>query len=260
MVQFRTSDSNRGVNTEAEIEVSWYRVAARYLLYFISLVGFWSGALVCNLLALCFLPWHGEASVRSAARIWLHRLLVFARRSMGTIHAIRFDLKGTEILSELRSTVVVANHQSLLDAVYLLSLVPDALCIFKKSIQRNIALGPMAWLCGFIANDAGPDLVREAVAALSEGCNVIVFPEGTRSQGRLNPFKSGFALIACRARCPIQTVHLSTDPALLPKGASLMDLPHRQPLVCIHPGRRFSPTPGLRTTDLVREVEAYFQD
>lgn len=248
------------MNTEAEIEVPRYRVTVRYLLYAISLVGFWSGAFVCNLLALFFLPWRGDAGLRRRARTWLHRLVILARRGIGAIHAVRFDLKGTEILSELRSTVVVANHQSLLDAVYLLSLVPDSVCIFKKSLQRNIALGPMASLCGFIANDAGPDLVREAVAALSEGCNVIVFPEGTRGQGRLNPFKPGFALIAGRARCPIQTVHLSTDPALLPKGASLMDLPRRQPLVCIRPGRRFLPTPGLRTTDLVREVEAYFQD
>ena len=260
MVQFRTAESTRGVNIEAEIDVSRWRLTARYLLYGISLAGFWSGALLCNLLALFFLPWRGQAKVRRKARVWLHRLLVFARRSMGAIQAVRFDLMGTELLSELRSTVVVANHQSLLDAVYLLSLVPDAVCIFKRSLQRNIALGPMARLCGFIANDAGPDLVRESVAALSEGCNVIVFPEGTRSQGGLKPFKPGFALIACRARCPIQTIHLSTDPALLPKGASLMDLPHRQPLVGIRPGRRFSPTPGLRTTDLLREVEAYFQD
>jgi 1-acyl-sn-glycerol-3-phosphate acyltransferase len=248
------------MNRAAENTVSRYRVTVRFLLYSISIIEFWAGALLCNLVALLFLPWRNHSGVRYRARIWLRRLMRLARTSMSAIRALEFDLKETEFLSDLRATVVVANHPSLMDAVFLLGLIPNSICIIKKSLQRNLGLGPMSRLCGFITNDSGPDLVRDAVSALSEGCNIIIFPEGTRSQGRLNRFKPGFALISLRGQYPVQAVHLSIKPALLPKGASLKDLPRRRPLIRIFPGRRFAPTSGLRTEDLMGEVERYFQD
>lgn len=247
------------MNTGSEVQVPWYRATMRYLLYAISIFEFWGGALVCNLVAIPFLPWRKKPEVRFRARVWLRRLLVLARKNMRAIGALEFDLNGTESLLNLRGTVVVANHPGLMDAVFLLGLVPDSVCIFKRSLQRNIALGPMARLCGFIANDGGPDLVREAVSALSEGCNLVIFPEGTRSIGRLNRFRPGFALIATRCLCPVQTVHLYYEPALLSKGALLRDLPRRRPLISIHPGRQIRPIPDLRAEDFMREVEAYFQ-
>ncbi len=244
----------------SEPTTSRFRTTGRFSIYALAIFLFWSGAFACNLIALCFLPWSGSPKVRYRARVWLRRLMLLARKIMETIRALKFDLTQTDSLVELRGTVIVANHPSLMDAVFLLGLIPDSVCIIKRSLQRNIALNPMSRLCGFIANDGGPDLIREAGTVLSEGCNLIVFPEGTRSQGRLNPFKPGFALIALRGGHPIQTVHLSINPALLPKGALVKNLPHTRPLIKITPGLNFTPTPGLRPADLALEVERHFLD
>jgi 1-acyl-sn-glycerol-3-phosphate acyltransferase len=171
----------------------------------------------------------------------------------------RFSLVATENLQAIQGTVVAANHPTLMDALYLLGLVPDAVCIFKKSLQRNMLLGPMARLCGFIASEAGPDMVRESGVAISEGCNLVIFPEGTRSRGKLQPFKPGFALIATRFRAPVQTIHLSCNPPLLPGRVELKGMPRVTPVIVIQPGRLFRPQSGSRTTQFMAEIETYFQ-
>lgn len=238
---------------------SRFQSIGRYLLYAILTLVFWAGALLTNLIALSFLPWRHKPKVRRKARIWMRRLLLLAREIMDKSGVLQFDLVDTHSLSRLQATVVVANHPSLVDAIFLLGLIPDSVCIFKKSLQRNFALGPMIRLCGFIANETGPDLVREAGSALSEGCNLIIFPEGTRSVGRLNEFKPGFALIAIRCRCPVQTVHFSYDPPFLTKGASLMDLPRRRPLIHIRPGPRVQPPPDVRARDFAQDIAEIFK-
>lgn len=221
---------------------------------------FWSGALLGNICALPFLPWRHRPGVRRKARVWLRRLVLFARGLMDTTGALQFDLDGTENLAGLKGTVVVANHPSLMDAVFLLGLVPDSVCIFKKSIQRNVALSSLVNLCGFIANDTGPGLVREAVSTLSEGCNLIIFPEGTRSVGGLNEFRPGFALISILSQCPVQTVHMSYDPPLLAKNVPLKDLPRWRPMIRIRPGPRLDPSPGTKARDFAREVVEIYEN
>jgi 1-acyl-sn-glycerol-3-phosphate acyltransferase len=172
---------------------------------------------------------------------------------------VRFELLSPKRFHEIRGTVVVANHPTLMDAFYLLGLVPDAVCIIKHSLQRNLLLGPTLRLCGFIANEAGPDLVREAGAALAEGCNLIIFPEGTRNRGTLQPFKPGFALIATRFRVPVQTVHLSCEPPFLPGPVELKGIPGVAPVVGVRPGRIFRPDAGSKTARFMAEIETYFR-
>ena len=220
---------------------------------------FWAAAAGINLVALCFLPFSNHQPVRRTARRSLRRLFRLWMRFVAVVVGARFELDGMRGLESLAGTVVVANHPTLMDAFYLLGLVPDAVCIFKKSLQRNLLFGPMARLCGFLANEAGPDLVREAGAALAEGCNLVIFPEGTRSRGGLQPFKPGFALIATRYRRPIQSVHLSCVPPLLPGRIGMRGVPGTTPVVSISLGREFLPPPGARAHTLCAAIEAYYR-
>ena len=54
----------------------------------------------------------------------------------------QFDLKDLEALAKYpNSLVVVANHPSLLDAVLIASRLPNAVCIMKGALVRNVLLG-----------------------------------------------------------------------------------------------------------------------
>ena len=69
-------------------------------------------------------------------------------------------------------------------------------------------------------------MVRDAVASLSEGGQLVLFPEGTRTvRRRSTPFKPGITLIAHLAQAPIQTVIIETDSPYLRKGWPLLRPP-----------------------------------
>jgi 1-acyl-sn-glycerol-3-phosphate acyltransferase len=118
--------------------------------------------------------------------------------------------------------VYIANHPGLLDATFILSRLPDAICIFKPAIMRNPVLGPAALTGGYASGDNGVDLIRDVAARVARGNSLLIFPEGTRTVPgkRLNPLKPGFALIAARARVPVRVIIVRAPADLVPKGWS----------------------------------------
>ena len=84
-----------------------------------------------------------------------------------------------------------------------------------------------AWLGAFPFNrrGRGDDSFKMAGGLLAAGWNVLVFPEGTRSQtGEIAPFHPGIGLLAIRTGRQVMPVRIIGAAAVLPKGASW---PHR---------------------------------
>lgn len=124
--------------------------------------------------------------------------------------------------------VYIANHPGLLDATFILSQLPDTICIFKPGIMRNPVLGPAARMAGYVSGTNGVDLVREVAARLADGRSLLVFPEGTRTATgvKLNPLRPGFALIARRAKVPVRLIIVRAPVDLVPKGWSWWRAPN----------------------------------
>ena len=79
----------------------------------------------------------GKRMGRQAIRIGF-RLYV---RLLSLLCGCRFDLRELDELSRRgEPLVVVANHPSLLDAVILVSCLPNAVCIMKAGLMRRYAL------------------------------------------------------------------------------------------------------------------------
>lgn len=122
--------------------------------------------------------------------------------------------------------IVLSSHQSHLDPL-LLGLACDRRL---SSLARSslYTFKPFGFI--ITALDAVPiDREASAVAAmktvikrLEDGAAVIIFPEGTRTAtGRLGDLKSGFALIAKKARVPIVPVAIVGAWECWPKGRLL---------------------------------------
>jgi 1-acyl-sn-glycerol-3-phosphate acyltransferase len=133
--------------------------------------------------------------------------------------------------------VVVANHPSLIDVLFILALVPDLVVVVKASWPRRPLLGSIVRACGWIAGPersaAHPEaepvehdglgevalVLEHIVDALSAGAPVLVFPEGTRSPpGGLRRFKRGAAEAARRAGVPVWPFVARCDAAVLGRG------------------------------------------
>jgi 1-acyl-sn-glycerol-3-phosphate acyltransferase len=129
----------------------------------------------------------------------------------------------------------------------------------KASIWDNLILGGGARFAAYIRDDCPFTMIRAATAALRAGSQLLMFPEGTRTQqkGRYH-FKGGFAFIAKTARVPVQTVFIETNSPFLGKGWSLFRKPAFPLIYRARLGRRYEVDGAIKP--VVRELENYFRD
>jgi len=188
----------------------------------------------------------------------LFRFLVGYLRRCGLVELDAGGVAGR--LREEAGLIVVANHPGVMDAMLLLSQLPQAACLMKGSLARNIVLSGTARLAGYVQNDSGLSLVKKCGARLQEGANLLVFPEGTRTVGgTLLPFKMGFALVAVLTRSPVQTVLITCAADYLGKGWPLTFRPAFPIRYTLRLGRRFQAEPGEAAKHFGRQVEDYFR-
>jgi 1-acyl-sn-glycerol-3-phosphate acyltransferase len=141
---------------------------------------------------------------------------------------LTYSIHGQEHL-DVEGALIIANHPTLIDIVFLISLMPDATCIVKSDLARNpFTRGPVAW-AGYIVNDTPEELIERCSELLSSGANLIIFPEGTRSvQGHPIKFKRGAAYIWLRSKCRLITIILNSSPPTLSKGDKWYQVPDRR--------------------------------
>ena len=179
--------------------------------------------------------------------------------ALSLIGACRFDLSALDSLRDEGPLIVAPNHPCLLDALMVISRLPNMACIMKVDIVDNAFLGAGARLAGYIRNDAQLSMIRQSVAELKSGSQLLIFPEGTRTtRWPVNACKGTAALIASRAGVPIQTVFIETDSAYLGKGWPLFRRPPMPITYRIRLGRRFAPPEKAGV--FTEELERYFID
>ena len=155
--------------------------------------------------------------------------------------------------------IVAANHPTMLDALVVVARLPRSVCVMKAELLRNVFLGAGARLAQYIRNDVGRGMVRDAVATLREGNQLVLFPEGTRTVGApVNAFKPGITLIAHLAQVPIQTVIIETFSPYLTKGWPLLKAPPMPVRMRVRLGRRFAVDADHRAQ--LQRIERYFAE
>ncbi len=199
---------------------------------------------------------------RALSKRWGRKLAAASFRGylrlLALMGACRFDLEALDVLREGPAVIIAPNHPSLLDAVMILSRLPDATCIMKADIVNSVFFGAGARLVGYIRNMPLRTMVQLSVADLRQGSSLLLFPEGTRTQrfpaGRM---QGTTGLISRHAGVPVQTVFIETDSAFLGKGWSLLWTPRMPVTYRVRLGKRFEPAGD--TADFTAELERYFE-
>jgi 1-acyl-sn-glycerol-3-phosphate acyltransferase len=226
----------------------------------VSWVVFAAVALALNAVCALLLRARDRASYGPKVRAMIRRLFV---AWCAWLHATRLiDVRFEGFTPEILATpaVYISNHPGLLDATFILSQLPDAICIFKPAIIRNPALGPAALMAGYASGNHGVDLIRDVAARVTAGRSLLIFPEGTRTAANvtLNPLKPGFALIAARARVPIRLVLVRAPRDLVPKGWPWWRAPKFPSQVDISLLEEISDFSPQTATELTARVAAIF--
>ena len=213
--------------------------------------------------ALCLLPailFRGKC-VRSFGQRLIH---VLFRIFIGYVRFFGLVQLDAGELSKLRASkglIVAANHPCLFDAVLMVSQMPQAVCLMKGVLARNIIFSGTSRLAGYVHNKSSLGLVHKCKERLNEGANLLVFPEGTRSvNGKLLPFKMGFALVAVSTWSPVQTVIITAESDCLGKGLPLFKKPVFPIRFSLRLGKRFQPEPGEDAKKFGATVENYFRE
>lgn len=214
------------------------------------------GSLAWNLAAWPLLLLLDRASGRRIGRAAISRGYRLYWWFAAVTGMMRIDARALDALRDEPGLVVVANHPSMLDALLIVARLPRGFCVMKAGLVRNPFLGAGARLARYLRNDAPLGLLRRAVDELRAGGQLVLFPEGTRSEGpRVGRFRPGFALIAREAGVPVQTVIIDLPERYLGKGWPLWRTPHLPVRVTLRLGQRFEI--GADTAAACAEIEAH---
>ena len=208
-----------------------------------SFVLFGLGGLVLRLFVLPLLGLlPGDATTRRRrARAAISKAFYLHVQFMYRSGVLTYDFDGAERLGR-PGQMIIANHPSLIDVVFLIGHIRDANCIVKQSLWHNpFTRGPVC-RAQYISNNGSPDMLEKAADALREGQTLIVFPEGTRTKpGKPPVFHRGAAAIALRSARVVTPVFITVRPTTLTKAEPWYRIPARRVRVTLRVGQDIAP-------------------
>ncbi|XP_053871153.1 1-acyl-sn-glycerol-3-phosphate acyltransferase alpha [Malaclemys terrapin pileata] len=146
------------------------------------------------------------------------KIIRFMLHHVKYLYGIRIEVRGLEHFNLPEPYVVVSNHQSSLDLLGMMEVLPDrCVPIAKKELMYMGTVGLACWLGGIIfinrkkTDDAIGVMSETAQTMLRDNVRVWVFPEGTRNHnGSMLPFKRGAFHLAVQAQVPVIPIVMSS--------------------------------------------------
>lgn len=205
-------------------QVNYYwRIAATGTSFFVfGIGGLFLRIAVFPLLNILLLPPHLRIMLARHVVRFTFRGFVELMRFLGVLS---YDIQGLQRLNR-NGLLILANHPTLIDTVFLMAFIKQADCIVKNALLSNpFTRGPVR-AAGYISNKYGPELMDDCITSLRNGNNLIIFPEGTRtSRPGLMIFRRGAANIAIRGMHNITPVIIRCTPPTLGKGEKWWQVP-----------------------------------
>lgn len=172
----------------------------------------------------------------------IHRLLNRQSKILVGLTPIwKLIIEGKENVSGNAPYVIISNHQSILDILFI-----NCLCYDLKWVSKveNLKVPFVGWYLRMadyiIINRGNPDskeqMMEKSMRSLMRGISVMMFPEGTRSvTGDIGFFKRGAFQMAIDAGVPILPIVLDGSGEALPKHGLVFTTGHRVKLKVFEP-------------------------
>ena len=175
---------------------------------FLFYLGYYLGTIFISLI--CFLVvWFIPKPNRYLFNVlWCRFILAWLRITCG----VRHEVNGLENIPN-RPVVVLSNHQSEWETIFLYTYLAPICPILKKELLNIPFWGWALRLQQPIAIDrskpheAGKSILTQGLARIQDGLSVIIFPEGTRTHvDKIKKFSRGGAKLAIASEVPILPV------------------------------------------------------
>lgn len=161
-----------------------------------------------------------EVPLWLARHAWAPPLVWASRGRLEVVPGAALDPRGPYIF--------LMNHQSMLDIAIAFAVLPVNLRFIAKKILKSIPF--LGWYMArtrMIFVDRGNrsqalSSLREAGERIRAGASILAYPEGTRSDGPILPFKKGPFVVALEAGVPVVPVAVEGSHRVVPRGSSRM--------------------------------------
>ena len=162
-------------------------------------------------------------------RLCLHYGYRFFAAMGRTLGVISYECHGVERLTT-PGQLIVANHPSLIDMLFIGARVPQVNFIVKDALLHHRFLGKVVRWAGYIPNGKPDHLIENCAASLHSETSLLVFPEGTRSvPGKALRLKRGAAHIAIAAGVDLLPVTILCHPSAMTKADVWYRAPAQRP-------------------------------
>jgi len=176
----------------------------------------------------------------------VHLSFRFFIRIMKTLGILTYSIEGDECLGDKQAGIVVSNHPSLIDVVFIVSRVPNALCIVKRAAWSNPFMMGVMWATGYVSNDEPEKLLETCATRVRGDEKLVIFPEGTRTvPGQPMKLRRGAASIIVKSGIPFTPVTISSKPTTLTKAEKWYQIPPRPMHIRMDVGVAVDPAPHI---------------
>ena len=122
--------------------------------------------------------------------------------------------------------LIISNHPTLIDYVYLCSIFPQLDCVVKPELWDSFFLRGVVRAAGYIKVSDPATFKDDCLKRLNSGRNLLIFPEGTRSNpDGLKTFKKGAASLVVSSTCKVQILTIKCSPPILMKSQKWYEVP-----------------------------------
>jgi 1-acyl-sn-glycerol-3-phosphate acyltransferase len=185
--------------------------------------------------------------------------------SLRLLGLLTYELHNVAKLRDPNQLIIV-NHPSLLDVVFIIALTGDTSCIVKGGLWRNPFTAMAVRAANYISNNDA-QLFQRCVDTLKAGNSLIIFPEGTRTRPDEElKFHRGPSNIALSTPINITPVVIQCHPSTLLKNQQWYDISPSAPHFTVRVMPAFSIThymaegqlQSAAARQLTRDLVAYF--
>ncbi len=203
----------------------------------------WAGGIIFILVLfpVSFLIWLIVLPFDKDRRV-IHRILIWQSRASIFMLPVRSFIKeGRSKAVKGTTYVVISNHQSLIDILFINTLGYRLKWISKIENKKIPILGWYLGMADYIPVDRGNEeskliMIEKSLSCLKNGTSIMIFPEGTRSkEGEIGFFKRGAFQLAIQAGGPILPIVIDGTGGILPKHGLIFGMGHDVKLKILDP-------------------------
>lgn len=174
------------------------------------------------------------------------QLFMWIMKSLGLMNLY---YEGFEKLNDDHSTIIIANHPTLIDYVAIIAKLRHCEIIVKEELFHNPFIKFVISAGGYIPNTQSAEMIDIVKKELDAGHNLLIFPEGTRTKpGQPIQLKRGTAQLAIRTGAPLRLIHINCIPLRLSKGTKWYQVPDKRSDFRLVVGERLDSTAFLQDT------------